>query len=114
MTCAICEKIGMTVEGARALHFITCPAYHDENGKRRLVHQGHCSGAFEGHAPCKHYIAEKASSSSVCWCGLEKTLALRKEAQMRAMREQAARERERQEALQQAQEYEEIPYPWDE
>ncbi len=98
--CVICEKLGMTVEGVRSLHFITCPAYHDENGKRRLVHQGHCTGAFD-QAPCKHYIAESANSSSVCWCGLEKELARRKEAQARAMREQAARERERQEALRQ-------------
>lgn len=111
VTCAICKKLGMTVEGPRALHFITCLAYHDESGKRRLVHQGHCTGAFEGHAPCKHYIGDKADSSSVCWCELEKELARRKEAMARAMREQAIRERERQEVLRQI---EEIPLPWDE
>ena len=99
--CAVCEKLGMTVEGVRSLHFVTCPAYHDENGKRRLVHEGHCWGAFEGVEPCKHYIGDKAGNSSVCWCGLEKELARRKEAQARAMREQAARERERQEVLRQ-------------
>ncbi len=110
ITCAICERLGMTVEGARALHFITCPAYHDENGKRRLVHQGHCTGAFEGHAPCKHYIGDKEGSSSVCWCKLANEQVRNKEARARAMREQMFRERERQEALRQI---EEIPLPWD-
>lgn len=111
ITCAICERLGMTVEGARALHFITCPAYRDKDGKRRLVHEGHCWGAFEGVEPCKHYIGNKTGSSSVCWCKLANEQVRTKEARARAMREQAIRERERQEALRQI---EENPLPWDE
>lgn len=87
--CPICKKLRMIVEGPRARHLITCPAYHDKSGKRALVHQGHCTGAFEGTEPCKYYIGNLPQSSSVCWCGLEKEFARRREAKAKAEREQA-------------------------
>ena len=78
MSCPICEKLGITAAGGRANHWIHCPAYHDENGKRMAVHMGHCAGSIEGAERCRYYIGDKHESSSVCWCELEKIFARRR------------------------------------
>ena len=48
--------------------FVHCKAYKDEHGNAVPVHQGHCTGAFEGTEACRYWIAGNPHSASVGWC----------------------------------------------